>query len=94
MSVDHAIIDRERAFWEAAGNAGSYDEAFADDGVMAFHVGIMRKPEVLAAIGGSESWASYSIDDPQIVEISDSVASHRLRTTERLRPTTGCRRPP
>jgi hypothetical protein len=75
MSLREELIALERRFWESAGDPDFYRERFADDGVMAFHFGVMMKPDVVESMVGAPEWASYSIDDPVVVEISDDVAS-------------------
>jgi hypothetical protein len=75
MSIEETLLDLEGRFWEAAGDVDFYREHFADDGVMAFHVGVMSKSDVLDAMDGADEWESYTIDDPRFVQISDTVAS-------------------
>lgn len=75
MSLRDELIGLERLFWESAGNPDFYQDRFADEGVMAFHVGVMTKPDVVASMAGAPEWASYTIDDPLVIEISDDVAS-------------------
>lgn len=75
MSVRDELIELERRFWESAGDPVFYQDRFADDGVMAFHVGVMTKADVVASMVGAPEWASYTIDDPVVIEISDDVAS-------------------
>jgi hypothetical protein len=81
MSLRDELIGLERRFWESAGNPDFYQDRFADDGVMAFHVGVMTKPDVVASMVGSPEWASYTIDDPVVIAISDDVASLTYTTT-------------
>lgn len=75
MSLRDELIGLERRFWESAGDPVFYQDRFADDGVMAFHVGVMTKADVVASMVGAPEWDSYTIDDPVVVEISDDVAS-------------------
>jgi hypothetical protein len=75
MSVRERLLHLESQFWEAAGNPEFYDAHFADDGLMAFSVGIMAKPEVLTVMEGASEWSSFTIDDPRFVEVGDDVAA-------------------
>lgn len=75
MSTRDELIELETAFWRAAGDPDFYRERFADDGVMAFHVGVMTKDQVVAAMVGADEWAAFTMDDLRFVEIADDVAS-------------------
>jgi predicted GH43/DUF377 family glycosyl hydrolase len=69
------LLELEAEFWEAAGDPDFYRANFADDGLMAFTVGIMTKHEVLAAVAAADSWSSFTIEDPRYVEVGDDVAA-------------------
>ncbi len=84
MGIEETLLDLERQFWQAAGDSDFYRRGFADDGVMAFHVGIMDKNAILQAMEGAGEWAEFTIDEPRIVEISPDVAS--LTYATRARP--------
>ena len=73
--VREELIELETAFWRAAGDRDFYQERFADDGVMAFHVGIMSKNQVLEAMAGADEWESFTFDDVHFVPITDDVAA-------------------
>jgi ketosteroid isomerase-like protein len=73
-TVAEQLLELERRFWGAAGDAAFYRMHFADDGLMAFHVGIMDKGEVLDAMRGTAEWESYTVDDLRFVQVSDDVA--------------------
>lgn len=75
MSLSEQLIELEAQFWRAAGDPEFYRDRFADDGVMAFHVGIMTKTRIMQSISGADRWESFTIDDPHVVAISDNVAS-------------------
>jgi hypothetical protein len=75
MSIEDTVLDLEGRFWMAAGDPDFYRENFADDGVMAFHIGVMGKEDVVDAMSGAEEWESYTIDDPRFVQVSDDVAA-------------------
>ena len=69
------LISLERRFWESAGDPEFYSEYFTDDGVMAFNIGTMGKDEVVSSMEGAPEWASYTIDDPVLVELGPDAAS-------------------
>jgi hypothetical protein len=58
------LLELEAEFWEAAGDLDFYRANFAEDGLMAFTVGIMAKAEVLAAVAAADAWSSFTIEDP------------------------------
>ncbi len=84
MDLEETLLDLERQFWQAAGDPDFYRGGFADDGVMAFHVGIMNKAEILRSMDGAGEWAEFSIDEPRFVQIAPDAAS--LTYTTRARP--------
>lgn len=77
------LLALEREFWKAAGNPGHYELRFADDGLMAFDVGVMGKPAVLAAVKDSASWADFTIDDLRTTQTSDDVVALTYTTAAR-----------
>lgn len=77
------LMELERAFWNAAGKPEHYEHRFAEDGVMAFDVGVMDKPAVVAAVASSASWASFTIDDVRMTQITDDVVALTYTTTAR-----------
>lgn len=79
--TEEALLELEGRFWEAAGDVAFYRDNFADDGVMAFHVGIMGKGEVLEAMGGAAEWESYTFEDPRFVQVTDDVAALTYTTS-------------
>jgi hypothetical protein len=81
--VRDALIDLEKRFWRAAGDPGFYRDHFADDGMMAFPIGLMSKPEVVAATSGPDRWERFTIDDPRVIEIAPGVASLTYTTVAR-----------
>lgn len=68
------LLELEAEFWEAAGDPDFYRANFADNGLMALPVGIMTKPDVVAAMDGATEWESFTIEDPRYVEVGDVAA--------------------
>lgn len=83
MGTRDELIGLEREFWGAAGKPEHYERRFADDGVMAFDVGVMDKPAVLAAVADSASWARFTLDDVRMTQITDDVVALTYTTTAR-----------
>ena len=81
MDLMETLLDLERRFWDAAGDVGHYEKHFADDGMMAFHVGILDKPTILDAMEGAVPWRSATIDEPRLVHVDHEVAA-LVYTTE------------
>jgi hypothetical protein len=77
------LLELEAEFWEAAGDPDFYRANFADDGLMAFPVGIMTKPDVVAAMDAATEWESFTIEDPRYVEVGDDVAALVYSTAAR-----------
>lgn len=80
MDVLETLLELERRFWET-GDEAYYRDHFADDGLMAFHVGVMDKKDIIGAIDGADPWTSCSIIDPRLVQVHDGVAA-LVYTTE------------
>jgi hypothetical protein len=55
------LLELEAEFWEAAGDPDFYRANFADDGLMASPVGVMTKPDFVAAMDGATKWESFTI---------------------------------
>jgi hypothetical protein len=49
--------------------------------VMAFHVGIMGKGDVLEAMGGAAEWESYTIEGRRFTRVGDDVAALTYTTS-------------
>jgi hypothetical protein len=83
MDMRDELIELERDFWGAAGDPEHYELRFADDGIMAFDVGVMDKPAVLAAVADSASWADFTIDDMRMTQITEDVVALTYTTVAR-----------
>jgi hypothetical protein len=81
MSVREELIELEGAFWRAGGDPGFYRDRFADDGVMAFNVGIMTKHQILDVVDRAIPWERFTIDNPRFVALTDDVTSLTYTTT-------------
>lgn len=76
MDLQPALLEQERAFWRAAGDAAAYESALAPDAVHVFPgMGVVGRPDVLAGVAGAEPWESFEIEDPSVVELGDGAAA-------------------
>lgn len=75
------LIELERRFWDAAGDPDFYQTHLADDAVMAFHIGVMDKPAVVAAMEGAAEWGTHTMDEMRYVELGLDAAA-LVYTTE------------
>jgi hypothetical protein len=73
------LIDLERAGWEALcdGTAGKfYDDVMTSDALMILANGqVMSRDQVVAALSDAPTWASFGMDEPQIVPVGDEAAA-------------------
>jgi hypothetical protein len=79
--MDHNIddlLELERLGWQSlCDGTGSafYERAMAEDGLMVLAGGMtMRRDEVAAALQSAPPWASFRIDDPRVISVSEQVA--------------------
>ncbi|MQA00495.1 MAG: DUF4440 domain-containing protein [Dehalococcoidia bacterium] len=87
MSLLDDLLELERGFWAAAGDADYYRDHMADGGriVLPFHGGILGKPQTMEVVDASDQWASFELDDVRLTELtSDCVALVYLGTGARL----------
>lgn len=77
------LLELEKCFWDAAGNAGFYAEHFAQDGLIALAMGVMGQAEVMEAMESADPWTEHSLDSPRLVEISPDVAALVYRASAR-----------
>jgi hypothetical protein len=80
-TVEETLLELEARYWRAAGDVAFYRDNFADDGVMAFSIGVLDKDEILEAMDGAGEWESFTIDDRRFVQVADDVASLTYTTT-------------
>lgn len=71
----NTLISLEKGFWSAAGTDGRYyKDNFSNIGMMVLPLedGIMNKSKAIEAVKHSEKWDNFSIDNPQLLSISES----------------------
>ncbi|MFA9430328.1 nuclear transport factor 2 family protein [Egicoccus sp. AB-alg2] len=81
MSLQDELLDQERAFWGAGGDADFYREHFADDGHCVFAVGILDKDAVLQAIAAGAPWTDLQVDEVSVAPIGDDAAAIAYRAS-------------
>lgn len=75
MSLRDELLERERAFWGAGGDADFYRANFADDGHCVFAVGILDKDATLRGIAGGLPWSDLQVSEVVATPIGDDAAS-------------------
>ena len=73
------LIELERAGWASLCDGTGddyYGRTMTDDGVMVLANGtVMTRDDVVAALGQAPRWASYEMDDVQVVPVSEDSAA-------------------
>jgi hypothetical protein len=78
------VTDLERRFWtEGGGNPNFWSRHFADDGLVALPMGMMDKPQTVAAMHQAQPWSQATLDDVHLVLIADDVAALSYHATAR-----------
>lgn len=76
----------EEQGWEALSteNGGAfYRDYLTDDALMVFPFGVLAKDRTIEAIEAAPPWASYRLEEPRIVQLTDSSAIVTYRATAR-----------
>jgi len=73
--VDHGLLELERRFWEAAGDATIYKERFADDGRCVFGFGTLDKQAATEAIDGAPAWTDVTMHDVEVLELCPTATA-------------------
>lgn len=72
MTDERELLDLERQFW--LGDADLYARRLTADALMVFpQVGVLGKPETVAAISAAARWTDVRLEEFRIVEISTRV---------------------
>ena len=74
-NVKDELIQMEKGFWQAAGNAEFYRTHFAEDGHCVFAFGILDKDQTVAAIEAAEPWTTFEFGDVNATRITRGVAT-------------------
>lgn len=75
----HELLELEHAGWRSlCDGTGSdfYERLMTDDGRMVLANGVvMSRSAVAASLGDAPPWSGYTIDDPEVVALSDDAAA-------------------
>jgi hypothetical protein len=76
VALAEELLQLEEAFWRAAGSRERYEENLAADAVHVFPGwGVTERERAVSSAADAPPWDDFSIDDPQLVELSDEVAA-------------------
>ena len=79
--TDARVMELEKGFWGAAGDAGFYEEHMDEDGRCLLPVGALDKRSTISAIGQAEPWSSFEFHDVTQQTPADGVALITYRAT-------------
>lgn len=69
------LLELERRFWRAAGNADFYRSRFADDGRCVFGFGTMDKQATINSMASAEPWTTFDLQDISLVTLTPEAAA-------------------
>jgi Domain of unknown function (DUF4440) len=76
LDVAARLLELEKRFWTASGHRDQYEENLASDAVHVFPGwGITDRERVLGAVADADPWQTFTIDDPQVVSLSEDSAA-------------------
>lgn len=81
--IPEAILEIEESFWKSSGDEDFYRRHVADGGKFVLSMGVLDKADVVAAMADAEPWASFEIDAPTRVDISEDVVGLVYEATGR-----------
>lgn len=82
--LEQELVELEREGWEAlaAGRGAEYyREHLADNALMAFPFGVMSRDAAIDAMAAAPPWSTFSIDDAQVVALTDDSGVVVYRAT-------------
>jgi hypothetical protein len=81
MDVRTELLEVEEELWRAAGNRERYARNLAADGVHVFPGwGVADREAVLGGVGEAEPWKTFTIENPDVVILSDDSAALNYQT--------------
>jgi hypothetical protein len=76
MSVRRELLEAEGEFWRAAGDRERYATNLAADAIHVFPGwGVAKREAVLSGVAEAEPWTTFSIEDPELLILSDESAA-------------------
>ena len=89
MDILAELLAIEEGFWRAAGDREQYAGNLAADAVHVFPGwGITTREAALDGVAAAEPWSAFSLEDPEVLVLSDDVAAlvYRARAARRHGP--------
>jgi hypothetical protein len=76
MTLLEELIERERGFWEAAGDPDFYDANLTESALMVFPApyGIFDRAASIEAVGNSSGWVSFELEEAAAVDLGGDSA--------------------
>jgi hypothetical protein len=68
--MERQLLELERQFWEASGDADFYRRRFADDGCCVFGFGTLDKDATIAAMESATPWTSFELEGVTFIELA------------------------
>lgn len=89
--MNERLLALEEEAWQAlcAGRGAEYfTRCLTDDALLVVPGMVIDKPTFLSAVAKEEPWASYRIEEPRVVQLSDAsaVLLYRVRATRAGQP--------
>ena len=72
--MEAQLLELERKFWRAAGDADFYRGRFADDGRCVFGFGILDKEATIASMAAASPWTGVEFTDVSVVTLAPGAA--------------------
>jgi hypothetical protein len=85
-ALEQAVLTLEEEGWRAlSSDAGAdyYRTHLTDDALMVFPFGVLTREQSIEAIEAAPPWASYRIDEPRVVLLTEDSALVTYRATAR-----------
>lgn len=76
MGIEADLVELEKRFWEAPGDASVYREKMVEDGwvLMPPPAGMMGRDRTADAVESSPPWVTYELHDINCVELGSDAA--------------------
>jgi hypothetical protein len=76
MEIRSELLGIEEEFWQSAGDRDRYEANLAADAIHVFPGwGVAARESVLEGVAQADSWESFTIGDPDVVELSNDTAA-------------------
>lgn len=78
------LVSLEEQGWQAltqGAGADFYQEELTDHALMVFPIGVLTREQSIAAMRAAPPWASFRIENPRVVKLTDDSAILTYRCT-------------